>query len=260
MFCGARPTAQAAFVLERERTGGGGAAIEGPGWQVAVPSLGGWEPRDSLPATSHPPLSESLLGTGGPSRPGPVRDRVLPALGWVTLRRREVRDRQSHAQVLPPQREGIGDSGEWPLTLRLATAFAELQTDIHELTNDLDGAGIPFLDYRTYAMRVLFPGIEDHPVLKEMEVGLLAGPGHVGSLLSSASGSRGDHRQPVGMAGQHRALGELASSVDTSQGRSKGSATERLPGTSPLILSSTTMVTLMSACSGRLVGSGLGLS
>lgn len=53
----------------------------------------------------------------------------------------------------------------------LAAAFAELQTDIHELTNDLDGAGIPFLDYRTYAMRVLFPGIEDHPVLKEMEVG-----------------------------------------------------------------------------------------
>uniref|UniRef100_A0A2K6EKL2 Plexin A1 n=1 Tax=Propithecus coquereli TaxID=379532 RepID=A0A2K6EKL2_PROCO len=49
-------------------------------------------------------------------------------------------------------------------------SFAELQTDIHELTNDLDGAGIPFLDYRTYAMRVLFPGIEDHPVLKEMEV------------------------------------------------------------------------------------------
>lgn len=34
----------------------------------------------------------------------------------------------------------------------------------------MDGAGIPFLDYRTYAMRVLFPGIEDHPVLKEMEV------------------------------------------------------------------------------------------
>lgn len=57
----------------------------------------------------------------------------------------------------------------------LAIAFAELQTDIHELTNDLDGAGIPFLDYRTYAMRVLFPGIEDHPVLKEMEVGCWPG-------------------------------------------------------------------------------------
>lgn len=61
------------------------------------------------------------------------------------------------------------------MTPRLAAAFAELQTDIHELTNDLDGAGIPFLDYRTYAMRVLFPGIEDHPVLKEMEVGCWLG-------------------------------------------------------------------------------------
>uniref|UniRef100_A0A2K6KZI9 Plexin-A1 n=1 Tax=Rhinopithecus bieti TaxID=61621 RepID=A0A2K6KZI9_RHIBE len=56
-----------------------------------------------------------------------------------------------------------------PLQVAL-NARRSLQTDIHELTNDLDGAGIPFLDYRTYAMRVLFPGIEDHPVLKEMEV------------------------------------------------------------------------------------------
>ena len=52
----------------------------------------------------------------------------------------------------------------------VCAAFAELQTDIHELTQELDGAGIPFLEYRTYAMRVLFPGIEEHPVLKEMEV------------------------------------------------------------------------------------------
>ncbi|CAB1336584.1 unnamed protein product, partial [Coregonus sp. 'balchen'] len=43
-------------------------------------------------------------------------------------------------------------------------------TDINELTSDLDRAGIPHLDYRTYAMRVLFPGIEDHPVLRELEV------------------------------------------------------------------------------------------
>uniref|UniRef100_H3D4J9 Plexin A2 n=1 Tax=Tetraodon nigroviridis TaxID=99883 RepID=H3D4J9_TETNG len=46
----------------------------------------------------------------------------------------------------------------------------ELQTDINELTSDLDRAGIPYLDYRTYAMRVLFPGIDDHPVLRELEV------------------------------------------------------------------------------------------
>ena len=49
-------------------------------------------------------------------------------------------------------------------------AFAELQTDIQELTNDMDGVKIPFLEYRTYTMRVMFPGIEEHPVLKELDV------------------------------------------------------------------------------------------
>ncbi|XP_066284824.1 plexin-A2-like isoform X5 [Branchiostoma lanceolatum] len=49
-------------------------------------------------------------------------------------------------------------------------AFAELQTDITELTNDLEGGGIPFLDYRNYTMRVLFPGCDDHPVLRDLEV------------------------------------------------------------------------------------------
>lgn len=34
----------------------------------------------------------------------------------------------------------------------------------------MDGVQIPFLDYRTYAVRVLFPGIEAHPVLKELDV------------------------------------------------------------------------------------------
>lgn len=63
-----------------------------------------------------------------------------------------------------------GLSPQAPHGLLIVPAFAELQTDIHELTSDLDGAGIPFLDYRTYTMRVLFPGIEDHPVLRDLEV------------------------------------------------------------------------------------------
>lgn len=88
-----------------------------------------------------------------------------------------------------------GGRGQVPaLTPRLAAAFAELQTDIHELTNDLDGAGIPFLDYRTYAMRVLFPGIEDHPVLKEMEVGCRPSPRR--SWGPGAAGAWGLARAP----------------------------------------------------------------
>nr|XP_033773736.1 plexin-A2 isoform X1 [Geotrypetes seraphini]XP_033773738.1 plexin-A2 isoform X1 [Geotrypetes seraphini]XP_033773739.1 plexin-A2 isoform X1 [Geotrypetes seraphini]XP_033773740.1 plexin-A2 isoform X1 [Geotrypetes seraphini] len=62
------------------------------------------------------------------------------------------------------------DNLESRVALECKEAFAELQTDINELTSDLDRSGIPFLDYRTYAMRVLFPGIEDHPVLRELEV------------------------------------------------------------------------------------------
>uniref|UniRef100_A0A8C6UPQ8 Plexin A4 n=1 Tax=Neogobius melanostomus TaxID=47308 RepID=A0A8C6UPQ8_9GOBI len=62
------------------------------------------------------------------------------------------------------------DNLESRVALECKEAFAELQTDIHELTSDLDGAGIPFLDYRMYTMRVLFPGIEEHPVLKDLEV------------------------------------------------------------------------------------------
>uniref|UniRef100_A0A8C9XWJ0 Plexin-A2 n=1 Tax=Sander lucioperca TaxID=283035 RepID=A0A8C9XWJ0_SANLU len=62
------------------------------------------------------------------------------------------------------------DNLESRVALECKEAFAELQTDINELTSDLDRAGIPHLDYRTYAMRVLFPGIEDHPVLRELEM------------------------------------------------------------------------------------------
>ncbi|CAL8330594.1 unnamed protein product [Boreogadus saida] len=61
------------------------------------------------------------------------------------------------------------DNLESRVALECKEAFAELQTDIHELTSDLDGVGIPFLDYRAYTMRVLFPGIEEHPVLRDLE-------------------------------------------------------------------------------------------
>ena len=43
-------------------------------------------------------------------------------------------------------------------------AFAELQTDMTDLTNDLESQGIPTLDHRTYVMKVFFPGVNDHPL------------------------------------------------------------------------------------------------
>ncbi|UYV69643.1 PlexA [Cordylochernes scorpioides] len=59
------------------------------------------------------------------------------------------------------------------LELRVASeckeAFAELQTEITDLTGDMTSGGIPYLDYQSYAMKVLFPNADDHPVLREMQ-------------------------------------------------------------------------------------------
>ena len=45
------------------------------------------------------------------------------------------------------------------------SAFAELQTEVTDLTSDLNVTGIPFWDYKTYTFKVLFPSHSDHPVL-----------------------------------------------------------------------------------------------
>ncbi|XP_063102683.1 plexin-A3 isoform X5 [Cavia porcellus] len=76
------------------------------------------------------------------------------------------------------------DNLESRVALECKEAFAELQTDIHELTNHMDGVQIPFLDYRTYAVRVLFPGIEAHPVLKELDSRLDYATGLLKQLLA----------------------------------------------------------------------------
>ncbi|XP_018334683.1 plexin-B-like, partial [Agrilus planipennis] len=44
-------------------------------------------------------------------------------------------------------------------------AFAELQTDMTDLTADLENSGIPTLDHMSYIMKVFFPGVSDHPIL-----------------------------------------------------------------------------------------------
>lgn len=57
-------------------------------------------------------------------------------------------------------------------TLLFLAAFAELQTDMTELTSDMYGqVTIPFWDYRTYCMNIMFPGADDHSVTKDLQVG-----------------------------------------------------------------------------------------
>lgn len=49
-------------------------------------------------------------------------------------------------------------------------AFAELQTDMTDLTADLETSGIPTLDHINYIMKVFFPGVTDHPILNSPKV------------------------------------------------------------------------------------------
>lgn len=49
-------------------------------------------------------------------------------------------------------------------------AFAELQTDMTDLTADLESSGIPALDHMSYIMKVFFPGVSDHPILNAPKV------------------------------------------------------------------------------------------
>ncbi|XP_078341905.1 plexin-B-like isoform X5 [Crassostrea virginica] len=45
-------------------------------------------------------------------------------------------------------------------------AFAELQTDMTDLTTDLDSSRKPYHDYDEYTFRILFPGMFDHIILQ----------------------------------------------------------------------------------------------
>jgi len=57
------------------------------------------------------------------------------------------------------------DTLESNVRMECKQAFAELQTDITDLTADLESTGIPMFDHRTFVMKVFFPGVTDHPIL-----------------------------------------------------------------------------------------------
>ncbi|XP_043936201.1 plexin-A3 [Protopterus annectens] len=90
---------------------------------------------------------------------------LIAIIAVLIAYKRKTRDADRTLKRLQMQMDNL----ESRVALECKEAFAELQTDIHELTNNMDGVKIPFLDYKTYTMRVLFPGIEEHPVLKELD-------------------------------------------------------------------------------------------
>lgn len=57
------------------------------------------------------------------------------------------------------------DTLESNVRLECKQAFAELQTDMTDLTADLEMTGIPTLNHNEYILKVFFPGVKDHPIL-----------------------------------------------------------------------------------------------
>jgi plexin A len=41
---------------------------------------------------------------------------------------------------------------------------------MRDLTADLGASAIPTLDHRSYVMKVFFPGVTEHPILKDPKV------------------------------------------------------------------------------------------
>ncbi|XP_063792668.1 plexin-B3 isoform X2 [Pseudophryne corroboree] len=48
--------------------------------------------------------------------------------------------------------------------------FTDLMTEMMDLTSDIEGSGIPFLDYKTYVEKIFFPGDTSSPIRKSLDV------------------------------------------------------------------------------------------
>ncbi|XP_060691428.1 plexin-B1 isoform X2 [Hemiscyllium ocellatum] len=53
---------------------------------------------------------------------------------------------------------------------RCKKEFTDLMTEMMDLSSDLVGTGIPFLDYKTYAERIFFPGHRESPLQRDLDV------------------------------------------------------------------------------------------
>ncbi|XP_074539567.1 plexin-B1 isoform X2 [Halichoeres trimaculatus] len=53
---------------------------------------------------------------------------------------------------------------------RCKKEFTDLMTEMMDMSSDLVGTGIPFLDYRMYAERIFFPGHRESPLRRDLDV------------------------------------------------------------------------------------------
>nr|XP_036846913.1 plexin-B3 isoform X1 [Manis javanica] len=92
---------------------------------------------------------------------------LLLTLMYRHKSKQALRDYQKVLVQLENLEIGVGD--------QCRKEFTDLMTEMTDLSSDLEASGIPFLDYRTYAERVFFPGHGSCPLQPTFE-----GPGEEG--------------------------------------------------------------------------------
>ncbi|XP_060147854.1 plexin-B3 isoform X3 [Globicephala melas] len=97
----------------------------------------------------------------------PIAAVLLLTLVYRHKSKQALRDYQKVLVQLENLEIGVGD--------QCRKEFTDLMTEMTDLSSDLEASGIPFLDYRTYAERVFFPGRGSCPLQPALE-----GPGEEG--------------------------------------------------------------------------------
>ncbi|XP_070460649.1 plexin-B3 isoform X6 [Equus przewalskii] len=117
---------------------------------------------EAEPALSAFPVEAQVgLGVGAAVLTAAV---LLLTLMYRHKSKQALRDYQKVLVQLENLEIGVGD--------QCRKEFTDLMTEMTDLSSDLEASGIPFLDYRTYAERVFFPGHGGCPLQPMLE-----GPG-----------------------------------------------------------------------------------
>ncbi|XP_075553177.1 plexin-B-like [Dermacentor variabilis] len=105
-----------------------------------------------------PPETVGAIAAGGT---------VLMLLSLVTLAILKHKNSQAEREYKRIQLQM--DTLENSVRSECKQAFAELQTDMTDLNNDIQATGIPTLDHKAYIMKVFFPGVPNSPILQEVK-------------------------------------------------------------------------------------------
>uniref|UniRef100_A0A7N6A9K9 Plexin-B1 n=1 Tax=Anabas testudineus TaxID=64144 RepID=A0A7N6A9K9_ANATE len=117
-----------------------------------------WETKREVPSTF--PL-EAQIGVGvGASIV------ALIVLIIVLIYRRKSKQALRDYKKVQIQLENL----ETSVRDRCKKEFTDLMTEMMDMSSDLVGSGIPFLDYRMYAERIFFPGHRESPLRRDLDV------------------------------------------------------------------------------------------